>query len=368
MTVAAAYTCAMKRVEPQRYKPPSLIPDFCSGPALVFMAVVMELVAVLFTLASAATEADLLRRLALLSLYLQWIGLCGGAALCGLRRLLTVARPGVVFALCWTTLIVIVMLLSNLAWYLGTHPNFGVLDASEPRLAFILRHTCIAAIVSLMLLRYFWTRHQWKEQVQAEGESRFQALNARIRPHFFFNALNSLAALIMIRPAEAETMVEDLADVFRASLEKAGRMAPLVDEIGVCNAYLRIEKARLGEKLDVTWDVPEHLLSWPVPMLILQPLVENAVYHGVSRMKEPGTIRIQIYTARQMLIVEVENPIPPPDGSKSHGNQIAIDNIASRLNLIYGERGRLELGPDNGMWRARLSIPEKSLLQGGETS
>lgn len=357
----------MQRIEPQRHKPPSLIPDFCSGPALLFMAVVMELVAICFTLASADASTDLLRRLALLSLYLQWIGLCGGAALCGLRRLFTVARAGVVFFACWITLIIIVMVLSHVAWHLGTSPNFGVLDPAMPRVRFILAHTCIAAIVALMLLRYFWTRHQWQEQVQAEGESRFQALNARIRPHFFFNALNSLAALIMIRPTEAELMVEDLADVFRASLEKAGRMAPLVDEIGVCNAYLRIEKARLGDKLAVSWDVPEGLYNWPVPMLIIQPLVENAVYHGISKLKVPGAIRIHIYTAQKLLIIEVENPMPPPSESKSHGNKIAIDNIASRLNLIYGERGRLELGPDNGIWRARLSIPEKSLLTAGES-
>lgn len=358
----------MKRIEPQRDKPPSLIPDFCSGPALLFMAVVMELVAICFTLASADTDTDLIRRLALLSLYLQWIGLCGGAALCGLRRLFTVARAGVVFLACWITLILIVMILSNIAWHMGVNPNFDVLDPTTPRVTFILSHTCIAAIVSLMLLRYFWTRHQWQEQVHAEGESRFQALTARIRPHFFFNALNSLAALIMIRPAEAELMVEDLADVFRASLEKAGRMAPLVDEIGVCNAYLRIEKARLGEKLEVKWDVPEDLFNWPVPMLIIQPLVENAVYHGISKLKERGVIRINIYTAQRLLIVEVENPMPPAENPSTRGNQIAIDNIASRLNLIYGERGRLELGPDNGIWRARLSIPEKSLLVGGEMS
>ena len=358
----------MKRIEPQRTKPPSLIPDFCSGPALLIMAVVMELVAVCFTLAGAEPGIDLVRRLALLSLYLQWIGLCGGAALCALRRLFTVARPGLVFVACWITLILIVMVLSNIAWHLGTSPTFGVLDRAIPRFTFILSHTCIAAIVSLMLLRYFWTRHQWREQVHAEGESRFQALTARIRPHFFFNALNSLAALIMIRPAEAELMVEDLADVFRASLEKAGRMAPLVDEIGVCNAYLRIEKARLGEKLEVQWDVPEHLFNWPVPMLIIQPLVENAVYHGVSKLTNQGVIRITIYQAQQTLIIEVENPMPPAESSSTRGNQIAIDNIASRLNLIYGERGRLDLGPDSGVWRARLTIPEKSLLVGGETS
>lgn len=358
----------MKRISPASNKPPSLIPDFCSGPALLLMAMIMELVAICFTLAGAEPGTDLPRRLALLSLYMQWIGLCGGAALCALRRLFRVARAGVVFFTCWVTLILIVMVLSNIAWHFGSSPSFGILDPSDPRISFVLRHTCIAAIVSLMLLRYFWTRHQWREQVHAEGESRFQALTARIRPHFFFNALNSLAALIMIRPADAELMVEDLADVFRASLEKAGRMAPLVDEIGVCNAYLRIEKARLGKKLDVNWDVSADLLNWPVPMLIIQPLIENAVYHGVSKLAERGTINISIYTAQKALIVEVENPLPPENQNKSHGNQIAIDNIASRLNLIYGERGRLELGPDEGIWRARLSIPENTVrVTGGES-
>lgn len=356
----------MKRIKPQQVQSPSLIPDFCSGRALMFMAFVMELVAICFTFASSASDANLLRQLALLSLYMQWIGLCSGAALCGLRRLFGVARAGVVFFVSWGALIVIVMILANFAWLLGTSPSFAVVDPDVSRLSFVLRHCFVAAIVSLMLLRYFWTRHQWQEQVRAEGESRYQALNARIRPHFFFNALNSLAALIMIRPTEAELMVEDLADVFRASLEKRGRIAPLVDEIGVCNAYLRIEKARLGEKLEVKWDVAENLLNWPVPMLIIQPLVENAVYHGVSKLKDAGTIRIHIYAAKRVLIIEVENPMPPPEGFKTKGNQIAIDNIASRLNLIYGDQGRLDLGPDNGVFRARLSIPEKSLLAAGE--
>ena len=98
----------MKRIEARDGASPSLIPDFCSGPALLFMAAVMELVAICFTLASGEPGGALLRKLALLSLYMQWIGLCGGAALCGLRRLFMVARPGLVFVACWTTLILIV--------------------------------------------------------------------------------------------------------------------------------------------------------------------------------------------------------------------------------------------------------------------
>ncbi|MGB0955214.1 MAG: sensor histidine kinase [Panacagrimonas sp.] len=355
----------MARVEPVAPEPEKLIPDFCSGPALFTMAVVMELVAVCFALAQ-PNSPNMLRNFALLSLYMQWIGLCASAALCLTRRLFRLARPGVVFLFCWGVLILIVMGLSNLAWILGTHPRFGMLAPGEPRVWFVLRHTGIAALVALMLLRYYWTRHQWLERVRTESEFRYQALNARIRPHFFFNALNSLAALITIRPADAELMVEDLADVFRASLDQRGRMVPFVDEIGVCNAYLRIEKARLAEKLNVQWDVPEPLLNWRVPMLLLQPLVENAVYHGISKMREGGTLRVHAYLAQETMIVEVENPMPASTTPKSSGNQIALGNIASRLKLIYGEGGRLELGPAEGIFRARLFIPKNVLSEAGE--
>ncbi len=338
-----------------------LIPNFCTLPVALSLALAMELVALCFTLSASVRTGGFIQRLGLLSLYLQWIGLCSAASLCWLRRFLSIARPGLVFFVCWAALVIAVMVLSNLAWMVGTNPRWGVLDPNEPRLWFVMRHSAIAAIVAVLLLRYFWTRHQWREQVRAESESRYQALNARIRPHFLFNALNSLAALISVRPAEAEGLVEDLADVFRASLEKQGQMAPLVDEISVCNAYLRIEKARLDERLQVDWDVPEDLLNHPVPSLIIQPLVENAVHHGVSKRRDGGTIQVSVRRDRNEIIIEVSNPLAPQDevrvGGSHSGNQVAVDNIASRLGLIYGERGRVELGIDDGLYKARLFLP-----------
>jgi len=338
-----------------------LIPNFCTLPVALSLALAMELVALCFTLAGTVRSGGFVQRLALLSLYLQWIGLCGAAILCWLRRFLTIARPSLVFFVCWAALVMAVMLLSNLAWTIGTHPRWSVLDPNEPRLWFVLRHSAIAAIVAVLLLRYFWTRHQWREQVRAESESRYQALNARIRPHFLFNALNSLAALISLRPVEAEGLVEDLADVFRASLEKPGQMAPLVDEISICNAYLRIEKARLDDRLQVDWDIPEDLLSHPVPSLIIQPLVENAVHHGVSKRRDGGRIQVSARRNLSEIVLEVSNPLPPQDeaqvGGNHHGNQVAVDNIASRLGLIYGERGRVELGIEDGLYKARLYLP-----------
>ncbi|SFF52745.1 two-component system, LytT family, sensor histidine kinase AlgZ [Fontimonas thermophila] len=355
----------VQRIRPSTLPALNLIPDFCTGRSVLSLAYMMELVAIVLTLAGDVRGGNALERLLLLSLYLQWIGLCCAAALCAARRGLRYARPGVVFFVCWGMLVLIVMIIADLAHRTSGLLNWQFMLPAQTRIEFVLRHTAIAAIVAGLLLRYFWVRNQWSLQVQAEGEARYQALNARIRPHFLFNALNSLAALIQVRPNEAEMMVEDLSDLFRASLDKRGQLAPLVEEIGLCHAYLRIEKLRLGDKLKVEWDVPEELLSWPVPKLVVQPLIENAVHHGVSRLAGGGVIRIAAREIFGRLVIEVTNPMAGgDDGTPSKGNRIAIDNIAQRLNLIYGESGRLEMGRDlrleGGVFRARLVLPKEA--------
>lgn len=354
----------MLRVHSIKPKPKhqlSLIPDFCRGRTIFVLSLAMELVALVLTLASSVSGEEAFYHLALLSLYLQWIGLCSAAALCWARRWLRIARPGVVFFVCWGMLVIIATVIGELAYDISTLVPISENFPSEPRLAFVIRSACISAIVSLLLLRYFWLRHEWREQVTAEGESRYQALNARIQPHFLFNSLNSIAAMISIKPAEAEMMVEDLSDLFRASMEKRNRIVPLVDEVGLVQAYLRIEKVRMAERLRVEWDIPEELLGWRVPMLAIQPLVENAVHHGISKLREPGVIRIRAREVKNRLVLEVENPLPPQDAEKKHGNRIAVDNIAQRLQLIYGDRAMMELGHDENaegpIFRARLTLP-----------
>lgn len=351
----------MRRITPQPHHRLHLIPNFCRWQAMLQLAFIMELVALVLTLGGGSSGTAAQQRLLLLSLYLQWIGFCSAAALCWARRWLRVARPSVVFAFCWGMIVLIVMIIADAANFVVTSLGVATLMPEESRLQFIARHTAVAALVALLLLRYFWSRHAWQQGVRAEGESRYQALNARIRPHFLFNALNSLAALIHVRPDDAELMVQDLSDLFRASLEKRGQLGPLADEAQLCEAYLRIEQLRLGEKMTVDWDVPENLRQWQVPMLIVQPLIENAVHHGVSKTKDGGAIRITARQIDQRLVVEVENPLPPDDGRASHGNRIAVDNIAQRLNLIYGDHARLELGRDmrleGAVFRARVVLP-----------
>lgn len=363
----------MESIKPQAAQPMSLIPDFCRGRTVFTLALAMELVAFVLTLASDARGAEAIYHLALLSLYLQWIGLCSAATLCWARRWLRIARPGVVFFVCWGMLVIIATLIGELAYDISVTIPIYQGFPNEPRLAFVIRSACISSIVALLLLRYFWLRHEWREQVTAEGESRYQALNARIQPHFLFNSLNSIAAMISIKPAEAEMMVEDLSDLFRASMEKRNRIVPLVDEVALVHAYLRIEKVRMSDRLNIEWDIPEELLGWRVPMLVIQPLVENAVHHGISKLREPGVIRIRARELRNRLVIEVENPLPPQDAVKKHGNRIAVDNIAQRLQLIYGDRALLELGLDRNLegpiFRARLSLPlaaQTQLQENGE--
>ncbi|HEY9546111.1 MAG TPA: histidine kinase [Solimonas sp.] len=350
----------MKQIDPSPRHRLDLIPNFCEARPVLALAFIMAVVAAVLTLSSSAVGEPALQRWLLISIYLQWIGICSAATLCWARRWLRYARAGVVFFVCWGLLVVITTVISDLTYRLSgyMHWQFAL---GQDRITFILRHILIAALVAFLLLRYFWLRHQWTMQVRAEGEARYQALNARIRPHFLFNSLNSLAALIQVRPDEAEMMVEDLADLFRASLGKGLQVAKLLDEIGLCHAYLRIEKLRLGERLVVEWDVPEDVLEWPVPKLILQPVIENAVHHGVSRLAQTGVVRIAAREIFGRLVIEVSNPMPPQDGPTVHGNRVATDNIAQRLKLIYGGGARLELGRDlrleGGVFRARLVLP-----------
>lgn len=349
----------MDRVRPAVADPASLIPDFCRGEAIASLAFAMELMAICFTLASPPSGGRVLARLLLLSLFLQWIGVCSAAALCLLRRRLVVTRPGVLFVTSWAALVLIVIALSAIAWRLGQTLGLGLLPSGESVTSFVLRNGSLAAIVALLLLRYFWTRQQWRAQVRAESEARFQALTARIRPHFLFNALNSLAQLIVSSPAQAEHLVEDLADVLRASLEDPRRLVPLSEEIEACDAYLRIEQARLGGRLSVRWAVPEALRGWPVPRLALQPLVENAIHHGVSRINEGGEVTIEARETGGDLCVEVINPVPA-QSAPSEGRGLATANIANRLNLIYGDRARLDGGLHDCRFHARLRIPPRA--------
>lgn len=338
----------------------NLIPNFCRGEAVWLLMLVMEMVAVILTLVGAERGDGALRQLMLLSLYLQWLGLSSAVVLCIARRWLRLARVGVVFFVCWGLLVLVTLIISDASWWLLKYVAWAQ-PVSETREEFIVRNVAISAILSLLLLRYFWGRAQLQAQVRADSEVRYLALQARIRPHFLFNSLNSIASLISTNPEQAEEMVIDLADLFRASLEKRNRLVRVAEEVEFVKTYLRIERVRLGDKLWINWEIAPEAHSARVPLLILQPLVENAVHHGVSRLRARGGITVAIHREGARLVIDVENPVPPEDAPKRESTGVALENIAQRLKLIYGDTATLEQGPERTktgpVYRARIQVP-----------
>ena len=151
-----------------------------------------------------------------------------------------------------------------------------------------LQNLAVCAIATGLALRYFYVTHQWQANVEAEAQSRVRALQARIRPHFLFNSMNTIASLTRSNPKVAEQAIADLSDLFRASLREHRERIPLAHEIEIARAYERVERLRLGERLQVDWQVDGLPMDAKVPALILQPLLENAVYHGIEPLDQGG--------------------------------------------------------------------------------
>ena len=199
----------------------------------------------------------------------------------------------------------------------------------------------------------------------ALAEARLQALQARIRPHFLFNSLNAALSLIRHSPQQAEDTLQDLADLFRVLMRDARDIVSLEDEILVCKQYLSIEKIRLGDRLQINWQIAdidaEMLRTASIPSLLLQPLLENAVHYGVEPSVVPGTITIELQCSRSLIEISVRNSLPAsPAPDTSGGNHMALENIRERLALLYDVEAGLTTSRDKTSFEARLHFPCRS--------
>ena len=216
------------------------------------------------------------------------------------------------------------------------------------------RAALLAVAGAATLLAYFELRaHAF---FPAQTEARLAALNARIRPHFLFNSLNAALSLIRTRPQQAEAALESLSDLFRAAMRDPTERVSLSDEIELCRQYLDLEKLRLGERLAVNWQIEVIPSDTPVPPLMLQPLIENAVYHGIEPRPEGGTIVIRVRQQAAVLEISITNP-NPLSTTHSSGNQLALDNIRQRLALYYDLEAQLTILPATDHYEVRISLP-----------
>ena len=336
------------------------LPDLCNTRAVMFLLILSEALVLALTLIETGLPRFSWQRFALVSLFVQWVALLSVAILCQLRGLMSRLHvlSASVLALSITQLVTVVV--SLIGEYLWPMKNPGI---DWP---WIMRNQVVAAIFSIMALRYFYVQSQWRLKTQAELKSRLAALQANIRPHFFFNTLNTVASLIMIDPDKAERMLVDLAQLFRAVLKADDKLVPLSQEIELSQRYLDIEQVRLGERMQVVFELPQQLPELLVPQLLLQPLLENAVYHGIQPVVAGGEIRVSLTREEDDWLVEIRNS-KDPTIETVHGNHMAQANIHARLEAVSNGNGQAQLMvKDLGReYSAQLRLPVALMATAG---
>ncbi|MDM3870939.1 histidine kinase [Porticoccus sp. W117] len=333
--------------------PDSLLPNLCrGGEGLLSVIVITELLAILIVIAGSGVAGFDWSQLGKVSMLALWISLLSAVVLCKTRRLF--ARWGLrMAAIASLVAIVLVALVCSalLMWLtklLGIGSGFDSLQ--------LLDIAVVTVIPAGILLRYLYLQQQLRLQQKAELESRIQALQSRIRPHFLFNSMNMIASLIGSDPAKAERVVEDLSDLFRCALSEFHTLVPLRDELTLCRRYLALEGLRLGDRLKVEWQIGDYGEEVRIPSLALQPVLENAIYHGIQLLPDGGTIKISLQREGNRLTFEVNNPRSPI--MESHrGSRTALTNIRHRLEAHFGSSATVTAEEGDNCYITRISYP-----------
>jgi two-component system sensor histidine kinase AlgZ len=321
-----------------------------SGPDVVFDACQLGVVlrAVLFVMAVMAVGA--MFGAAGVMHWIERLALLSGAALpgtlgwlivtCTCKRLLARLRP-------WTQQAVGVALGAVSGLYGGA--LLALVGTEVPLLASSFAGASLSGVlVAALVLRA-------KGRMPAETTARLAELQARIRPHFLFNSLNSAIALVREDPQRAETLLEDLSELFRHALVSKGDSATLTEEVQLARHYLDIEQVRFGERLRVEWAIDPRAGSARVPALFLQPLVENAVKHGVEPSATGAEVKVTTQRRGSVVVIKVTNTVPAGQGRPGHG--VALGNVRDRLRLLHDVQGQFQTALIDGLYQVRMEVP-----------
>lgn len=253
----------------------------------------------------------------------------------------------------------IAIIMTNLVW-ISLVGLAGLRTLGLPSLSFVSneygaigRHLLITGLFAGLFLRYLTLQAKLREREKAALQARLASLQARIQPHFLFNSMNIIASLIAIDPVKAEQAVEDLASLFRASLRDSADVS-LAEEIALCRRYANIEELRLGERMAIDWQIPTGVESVRIPLLTLQPLLENAIRHGVELSATRCDIMLAVQISDETVSITLTNPLVT---EKRSGNQMSMRNVSERLKARFGPQARLQAAPEGGLFVTRLSYP-----------
>ncbi|MEO6080181.1 MAG: sensor histidine kinase [Steroidobacteraceae bacterium] len=339
-----------------------LLPDFCAQRVLLVVLLIVSLTALMLALSSAGFGATFWTDLASNVLFLVWAGLAGAGLLCAARQPIAARSAamgslmvmGIILALVAALSLIAFLILSS-TW-LNPDDIMGVAPADF--WLFLARNALIGLIVSGLALRYFYVTQQWRLNVESQARSRVNALQARIRPHFLYNSMNTIAALTRSDPARAEEAVQDLADLFRANLSEKRSLISLKEELESARIYQRIEQLRMGDRLRVRWNVQDLPMRALIPALTVQPLLENAIGHGVEHLDGGGEVIVEGSSTDGVVLLRVRNPMPLDSGTARSGHGIALDNIRERLDLLFGARAEVTSGREGSEYVVQLRFPE----------
>ncbi|MDX1461294.1 MAG: histidine kinase [Xanthomonadales bacterium] len=330
-------------------------PSFCQWRMLLAIVVVAQLSVLLMGLGR--TQGISWQWLSLVSSYALCLALFCAMTVCIIRAWVQRLSSRDAWLVSW-----LAALLAAFSFSYATGVIGSVLGAGPGRYGlapFMLKSVIAVGLVHAALLRYLFIRSQWKAELIAQADARVQALQARIRPHFLFNSLNTIASLVTDNPRAAERATEDLADLFRGSMRRADSLIPLAEELALARKYLDMEQRRLGDRLEVTWDVESLPGEISVQPLLLQPLLENAVAHGIQPRVDGGTVKVIGKSGPDQVIITISNEIPDTavEVSRPDDHGMALVNIRRRLELAHGDRASLLTSQDDTHYYAVLTLP-----------
>ncbi|MBW6495190.1 MAG: histidine kinase [Burkholderiaceae bacterium] len=325
------------------------LPDFCSSRIALRVFIVVNIAALLGAGLLATGLVETWWSLGRIILIVEPTLILSMVALCPVRRLLAGADLG----LQWLAGVGIPALIAAMASAIvapNLHPAMFVSEMAF----WVAARAAFAAAVAAAIIE--WLRLRTKALQPAQAEGRLQALQARIRPHFLFNSLNTVLGLMRSDVRQAERILENLSDLFRVFMRDSRELIPLDEEVLLCKEYLSIEQLRMAERLQVQWRIEDMPGNALLPSLLLQPLIENAVHHGIETRSTPGEIAIAIGTTGGLVRVDISNPVPELANERS-GNQMALSNVRERLRLTFDVEGQLDTSVENGQFRVTVLFP-----------
>ena len=343
--------------EPSRKDTQAYLPDFCSAATLFIVLLVAELVAIALTLAAYDTGGQFLVDLSNTSFFVLWLALLGTAVMCQLRRRLEDAGPMRAFVIGFIVLEILCLVIAELAWQLTRIFGQSVI-IDDAHGTFIVRTFAISSIVIALAMRYLYVSSEWRRSIVLEAQARISALQALIRPHFLFNSMNTIASLTRSDPRQAEEAVEDLSDLLRATLSSPKDLSSLKQELETAAIYQRIEKLRLGDRLNVRWDIGDLPMRARIPNLTIQPLLENAIYHGIELLPDGGEVVVTGKRDGKMLEISMSNPVASGRARDKDGNKMAMSNIRQRFELAYDGRATVDVDDSENAFTVVLRFPE----------